>query len=133
MPQLLDAIQNNFEAYLRFLPEFAFARSTPQGIIAPVLEEARKRLPEVVYGDFQACDRFNLMDRVKEISLPCLIFSGSEDRITPSKFQDYLHEQIKGSKLIRLENAGHILNLEKPREVNNAIEDFVESIPAEEI
>jgi pimeloyl-ACP methyl ester carboxylesterase len=133
MPQLLEAIRNNFEAYLRFLPEFAFARSTPQEIIAPVLEETRKRLPEIVYGDFQACDKFNLMDRVKEIFLPCLIFSGSEDRITPPKFQEYLHGQIPGSNLIRVENAGHILNLEKPREVNKAIEDFVDSLPAEEI
>jgi pimeloyl-ACP methyl ester carboxylesterase len=133
MPQLLEVIRNDFDAYIRFLPDFAFARSTPQEIIAPVLEEARKRLPEVVYGDFQACDRFNLMERVKEIVLPCLIFSGSEDRITPPKFQDYLHGQITGSKLIQVENAGHILNLEKPREVNKAIEEFVESLPMEEI
>ena len=45
------------------------------------------------------------------------------------KYQDYLHEQIPGSKLIRFENASHLLNLEKPVDVNKAIEEFVDSLP----
>ena len=129
MPQIFDIIRNNFEAYVSFLPQFAFAKSTPQEVIRSVLEEARKRDPEVVYGDFQACDKFDLLARVREIKLPCLIFSGTEDKLTVPKYQDYLHEQISGSKLIRFENAGHILNLERPKDVNKAIEEFVVSLP----
>jgi pimeloyl-ACP methyl ester carboxylesterase len=129
MPQLFDVIRKDFEAYVNFLPQFAFARSTPKEIIEPVLREARKRNPDVVYGDFQACDKFDLLSRVQEIKVPCLIFSGMEDKLTVPKFQDYLHEQIAGSKLVRLDNAGHILNLEKPREVNQAIEEFIDSLP----
>lgn len=129
MPQFFDIIRNDFEAYVNFLPQFAFAKSTPQEIIEPVLKEARKRNPEVVYGDFQACDKFDLLARVKEIKIPCLIFSGTEDKLTIPKFQDYLHEQISGSKLIRFENAGHILNLEKTKEVNKAMEEFMDSLP----
>lgn len=129
MPQRFDMIRNDFEAYIQSLPQFAFAKSTPQEIIEPVLDEARKRNPEVVYGDFQACDTFDLLARVKEIKVPCLIFSGTEDKLTVPKFQDYLHEQISGSKLIHFENAGHILNLEKAKEVNKAIEEFMDSLP----
>jgi len=129
MPQLFDMVQNNFDGYIAFLPQFAFAKATPSEVIAPVLEEARKCPANVVYGDFQACANFDFIAQVKEINLPCLIFSGSEDKLTPPKLQDYLHEQITGSKLIRFENAGHILNLEKPKEVNRAIEEFVDSLP----
>ncbi len=129
MPQLFDLIRNDFEGYIQSMPQFSFAQSTPRAIIEPVLKEARKRNPEVVYGDFQACDAFDLLGRVKEIRVPSLIFSGTEDKRTVPKFQDYLHEQISGSKLIRLENAGHILNLEKPKEVNRAVEEFMDSLP----
>ncbi len=129
MPEIFEIVRNNFELYITFLPQLAFAKSTPQEVIKPVLAEARKCDPKVVYGDFQACDKFDLLERVKEIKLPCLIFSGTEDRLTFPKYQEYLHEQITGSKLIRVENAGHILNLEKWKEVNKAIEEFVDSLP----
>jgi pimeloyl-ACP methyl ester carboxylesterase len=128
MPEIFETIRNNFEAYIGFLPQFAFAESTPQEVIQPALEETRKCDPEVVYGDFQACDKFNLLARIKEIKIPCLIFSGTEDKLTVPKYQDYLHEQIPGSKLIRFDHAGHLLNLEKPKDVNKAIEEFVNSL-----
>jgi 3-oxoadipate enol-lactonase len=83
----------------------------------------------VVYGDLQACDKFDLLARIKEIKIPCLIFSGTQDKLTVPECQDYLHEQIPGSKLIRFENAGHLLNLEKPKDVNKAIEEFIDSLP----
>jgi pimeloyl-ACP methyl ester carboxylesterase len=129
MPEIFEIIRNNFEAYISFLPQFAFAKSTPQEVIERTLEEARKCDPEVVYGDFQACNKFDLLARIKEIKIPCLIFSGTEDKLTVPKYQDYLHEQIPGSKLIRFENASHLLNLEKPMDVNKAIEEFVDSLP----
>ncbi len=128
MPELFNIIRLDFEAYLKFLPQFAFAETTPAEVIEPVISEARKRDPELVYGDFQACDRFDVIERVKDISLPCLIFSGTEDKLTPPKYMDYLHEQIRGSRLIRLDNAGHMLNLEKVTEVNAAIQEFIESL-----
>lgn len=129
LPQLFDIVQNHFNAYIEFLPQFAFAKTTPQQIIVSLLEEARKCPANVVYGDFQACVNFDFTARAKEINQPCLIFSGAEDRLTPPMLQDYLHEQIAGSKLIRIQNAGHILNIEKPMEVNRAIEEFVDSLP----
>ena len=129
MPQIFDTVKNDYEAAVNFMPQFSFAKSTPREIIEPVLEEARKRDPEVVYGDYLACDAFDILDRVKEIQLPCLIFSGAEDVLTPPKFLDFLNKQIAGSKLIRLENAGHVLNLEKPDVVNKAIEEFIGSLP----
>ena len=129
MPEIFEIVRNNFELYISFLPQFAFAKSTPQEVIEPALGHARECDPEVVHGDFQACNKFDLLTRIKEIRIPCLIFSGAEDKLVSPKYQDYLHEQISGSKLIRFDDAGHLLNLEKPKEVNEAIEEFVDSLP----
>jgi pimeloyl-ACP methyl ester carboxylesterase len=125
LPQIFDTVKNDYAAHVNNMPFTAFAESTPREIIEPVLEEARKRDPEVVYGDYLACDAFDILDRVKEIKLPCLIFSGGKDVLTPPKYLDFLNKQIAGSKLVRFENAGHMLYLEKPDEVNKAIEEFL--------
>jgi pimeloyl-ACP methyl ester carboxylesterase len=130
MPQIFDLIKKDFKTFVTITPaEYTFAKTTSKEIIASYIEEAVKRDPDVVYGDYQACNAFNLFDRVTEIKLPCLIFSGAEDKLTIPKFQDFLHEKIAGSRLIRLENAGHALNLEKPEEVNKAIDEFLSSLP----
>ena len=130
MPQIFDLIKNDFKAFVTMTPaEYTFAKTTPSEIIASYIKEAMKRDPDVVYGDYQACNAFDRLDRVAEIKLPCLIFSGAEDKLTVPKFQDFLHEKIAGSRLIRLENAGHALNLEKPEEVNKAIDEFLGSLP----
>jgi pimeloyl-ACP methyl ester carboxylesterase len=130
MPQIFDLVKKDFKTFVKMSPEFTFAKTTPSEIIAAFMEEAMKRDPDVVYGDYQACNAFDRLDRVTEIKLPCLIFSGAEDKLTVPKFQDFLHEKIAGSRLIRLENAGHALNLEKPEEVNIAIDKFLGSLPA---
>jgi pimeloyl-ACP methyl ester carboxylesterase len=130
MPQIFDLIKEDFKAFVTMTPaEYTFAKTTPSEVIASFIEEAVKCDPDVVYGDYQACNTFNLLDRVAEIKLPCLIFSGAEDKLTVPKFQDFLHEKIVGSRLIRFENAGHALNLEKPEEVNMAIDEFLGSLP----
>ncbi len=129
LPQIFDAVKNDFKAYVNNMPLFSFSKSTPRELIEPVLEEAMKRDPEVVYGDYMACNAFDIFDRVKEIALPCLILSGDEDVLTPPKFLDYLHQQIQGSKLVRIKQAGHALNIEKPEEVNKAIEEFIATLP----
>jgi len=130
MPEIFDLIKKDFKTFATMTPaEYTFAKTTPREIIASFIEEAVKRDPDVVYSDYQACNTFNLLDRVAEIKLPCLIFSGAEDKLTVPKFQDFLHEKIAGSRLIRFENAGHALNLEKPEEVNKAIDEFLSSLP----
>jgi pimeloyl-ACP methyl ester carboxylesterase len=129
MPQIFEQIKKDYKAFVRFMPEFAFAKTTPREIKEKYVEEAEKRNPDVVYGDFKACDNFDMLDRVSEIKLPCLIFSGIEDKLAMPKFQDFLHEKIAGSKLIRYENAGHVVNIEKPEEVNKAIDEFLGSLP----
>jgi len=55
--------------------------------------------PEVLHGDFLACDRFDILKEVERIQLPALIVCGDEDEMTPVKYSQYLHNRIKGSRL----------------------------------
>ncbi len=65
-------------------------------------------------------------DFLKHITIPVLIMHGKRDTIFPVKNSLIMKEHIKGSSLILLENAGHILVLNNTREVCGAIAHFIE-------
>ena len=49
---------------------------------------------EVFYGDFVACDAFDVMERLAEIVAPALVVCGTHDKMTPAKYAIYLRDQI---------------------------------------
>ena len=79
----------------------------------------------VTVGDFQACDAFDIRDRLGEIQVPALVIGGSEDQMTPPKYADYLEAHLRRARRVRIEGAGHMVHAERPREVNEAIRGFL--------
>ena len=67
-------------------------------------------------------------DLLQEIDVPTLIVVGSEDALTPPKDSETMHRAIRGSRLVVIEGAGHVSNLERPAEFNRALEDFLKGI-----
>jgi pimeloyl-ACP methyl ester carboxylesterase len=45
--------------------------------------------------------------------------------MTPPAFSEALQREIRNSKLVLVPGAGHLVMLEKPREVNQALEAFI--------
>ncbi len=76
-------------------------------------------------NDFLCCDRFDIMERIPEIALPVLLVCGGRDIMTPVKYSQYLADRIPGSRMVILPDAGHMIFLEKPDELNREIEVFV--------
>jgi len=84
--------------------------------------------PAVLLSDFLCCDSFDIMDKVQDIKIPTLIINGSEDVMTPVKYARYLIDKIEGSKLEVIDGGTHDVYIEKPDEVNRAIEKFLETL-----
>jgi pimeloyl-ACP methyl ester carboxylesterase len=68
------------------------------------------------------------MDRVHDIRLPTLALCGSEDTMTPPKYTKYLAGKIKGAREVIINGGTHMVFAEKPREVNQAIDNFLSSL-----
>jgi pimeloyl-ACP methyl ester carboxylesterase len=64
-------------------------------------------------------------DILPTINVPTLIICGEEDVFTPCTFSKYLNENIKGSELIILKDAGHINPLDQPELFNEKTLDFL--------
>ncbi|HAP32053.1 MAG TPA: alpha/beta hydrolase, partial [Firmicutes bacterium] len=84
--------------------------------------------PEVWYADFTACNNFDILSDLLRINIPTLVLCGAEDRMTPLKYSRYLAENIAWAKLEIFDGAGHMLMLEKPDEVNMAVQNFLEGL-----
>lgn len=80
---------------------------------------------EVYQADFKACDEFDNMNRVQNLLLPTLIICGLEDRMTPTKYSEYLSKVIQNSKIVIITDAGHMAMIEQPAQVNRAIGNFL--------
>lgn len=65
---------------------------------------------------------------LSRIIAPTLILVGSEDVITPVADSELLHREIGGSRLIIIEGAGHVSNLERPKEFNAAFVKFLNDV-----
>ena len=63
--------------------------------------------------------------RIGEIGHPTLIVWGQEDRVFPLPVGEELQRTIKGSTLVRIPNAGHIPQWERPDLTNRAMIEFL--------
>jgi len=63
------------------------------------------------------------------IDCPTLVVVGVEDTLTPPTDARLLAAGIPGSRLVEIENAGHLPNLEAPSSFNVAIAELLASLP----
>lgn len=93
-----------------------------------LLKKALEGDPAVLLNDMLCCDRFDIMDRVHEIKLPTLALCGSKDIMTPPKYTKYLASKIEGAREVIIERGTHMVFAEQPGVVNQAIEDYLNSL-----
>ena len=94
--------------------------------LAPQLaSRALQSGPMVEHNDLAACDRFDVMERVKEISLPSLVIVGADDIMTPVRYAEYLGREMQDAEVVVVPNSGHFVTLEQPDAVNEAIAGFL--------
>lgn len=128
LPAILQGLRDDFPATVEFLAQMAYAEETDPAL----KEEGRQAMaltrPEVLLGDYSACDKFDVMKRLDEIELPCLVVCGQGDKLTPLKYSQYLADHIKGARLEVIAQAGHLIHQEQPQAGAAVLADFLGSI-----
>jgi pimeloyl-ACP methyl ester carboxylesterase len=124
-PMILNGIKDNFEETVRKITRLAYSRKASSDLIERGVSDLMRCRSEVLYGDFLACDRFDLINEVEKIDFPTLILCGDEDELTPVKYSEFLHRRIKRSQMEILSNAGHMAMMESPQTFNKKVAEFV--------
>lgn len=125
---IFQMLKENPEAFFESLDRFAFSQAAPPPVRQRIIHLTRQCPPALIFDDFKACDRFDLRNRLAEITLPALVLCGEDDQLTPLSYSRYLHEHLGGSRLVIVPLAGHMVMAEQPDLLNKAIESFLGSL-----
>ncbi len=102
------------------------------GVATDMVQSLKRRSieigPSVEVNDLLACDQFDVMDEIQNIDLPTLVICGDQDTMTPVKYSDYLANNIAGARKVVVPGASHFVQLQKYKQVNASIEEFVASL-----
>ena len=75
--------------------------------------------------DYEACDGWDITDRLHEVSVPTLVLTGDLDALTPPSRAEQLATGIPGAILVRIPATGHWPMKEAPRQVDRLIAGFL--------
>jgi len=81
----------------------------------------------VLHNDLLACSLYDATARLPEIRCPALVLCGSEDRLTPPEHVRALQAGLMAARFELVPGAGHMLPLERPGAVAEAILRFLHS------
>lgn len=128
-PFIFETIQKDFNKFLASIESVGISAKSDADVLRPAIHASSTCQPEVALGDYQACNHFDVMDRLHLIETPVLVLTAADDVLTPVKYGLYLAEKIAGAKVQTIQDAGHLSPLEKPDQVNHAIRQFLRRLP----
>lgn len=77
--------------------------------------------PEALAASCRALVDHDTRDRLHQITAPTLVVVGDEDTETPPSYAQAIADGIPGARLVMVPGAGHLVNLEAPAAVNDAL------------
>ena len=119
-PQVLAAVAEATEA-APFALDFAFGPTIGAPCKAQYLEAAAQTPPRATAADWQACNHFDVLDRLGELKVPLLVVHGDADGLTPPKHQARLQVAVPGASREVVPEVGHMLPWEAPLALAQAV------------
>jgi pimeloyl-ACP methyl ester carboxylesterase len=126
---ILGQIRQDYAAAVSTLLQYSWSQNTPAELVEADRQARLEVDPAIVYGDYMACDSFDIMSRVNDILIPTLVISGTADQLTPEKYGKYLADQISQAEFVTITGGGHMMAQEQPRLVASVVAKFLHRLP----
>lgn len=105
----------------------AFGNSRVSPTLVDFLERVIRSTPIDIIADFYVAlvghDKRNALKVLGNI--PVLVLTGDRDRLVDPSLSSEIASAVRDAKLVKIPGAGHVVILERPDEVNEAIADLV--------
>jgi pimeloyl-ACP methyl ester carboxylesterase len=130
-PALLESAANptTFYKVVETLVSWSFSPNAQPRLVELAYKRMTETRQSVLYGDLLACNSFDVMDHLGLIHQPTLVICGADDQMTPLRYAQYLSNSIPAAHLAEIPNAGHMVMLEQPRAVADALLSFLKDVP----
>ncbi len=112
----------------QLMPEYAFDSEQLLKLEPLVMEMALDVGTDEFINQWGAlASRADSWSMLKDIRCPTLILCGVHDTLCHEKLHRDMAQEIKHAKLEIIQEAGHLSTLDAPEQVNNALEDWLNS------
>jgi len=114
----------SYETYLRISCKYRFYKPSKQ-----IVDEQFARALKVDKAVASECwkeltENYDVREKVSKIEVPTLIIVGEKDKVNLEASR-YLNREIKGSELRIVSGSGHTVMVEKTKEFNQILEEFI--------
>ncbi len=98
----------------------------PEGM--EIARDCMASVPEASYrASMLALLGFDQRQALKNIKVPTLVLSGTKDKNAPAPMMAKMASFIPSASYVELEGAGHLVNLERPRAFDAALDQFLKT------
>ncbi|MCM3745151.1 alpha/beta fold hydrolase [Sporosarcina luteola] len=115
-----------------FTPEYRYAQDGTVGRIRRRLQTNNPTSYIVAYRLFATADQ-ELWKKLDQIDIPTLVITGEDDIGSTPEMAQQIHEKIAGSELVIVPAMRHMLPVERPDIVNEAIHSFIRKNSSSEV
>jgi pimeloyl-ACP methyl ester carboxylesterase len=120
----LDAGQRLADLAPALVADLCLPTTAPDLIAACV--EAMARMDEAAYRAALAClVTFDRRAALAGLTMPVLCLAGEHDRQAPAQGVERMAGKIPGARFLTIRNAAHLMSLEAPEAVTQALGDFI--------
>jgi len=135
LPSLLTVLEHStfFPIASWYITKRYLADYSDRILMQKFLKIIRKTGLKTTFSDLNACNQFDMLNKIKEIEIPSLIICGESDIMTPPKYSHYLHANIKGSQIEVIKNAGHLVMLEQDEIFTRTVMTWLNSTTEQKI
>jgi pimeloyl-ACP methyl ester carboxylesterase len=108
-----------------FLSGGAHREATPPDVLDGLFAHVGSLDPELVGNVFAAYLEHSAFDMLPAIDVPTLIIAADADRLTPVATAERMHRAIRNSRLVVFPGHSHLVQVEQPIAVHDAIDAFL--------
>jgi pimeloyl-ACP methyl ester carboxylesterase len=82
--------------------------------------------PQIMRRDLVACMKFDVTNRLSEITVPSFVLVGECDDVTPPKMAKELADGLPRADIAVIRNADHVPMLEEPEEFHRLLRNYLQ-------
>lgn len=123
--ELLESLDNNHLGWSMTMAPVIMGNSGKKELAEELTNSFCRTDPAIAKHFARTTFLSDKRELISEVNIPTLILQCSDDVIAPESVGIYMHQKIKGSKLVIMEATGHCPNLSAPEETINAIKEFL--------
>lgn len=110
---------------IAYLSGGAHRKACPPSVLEGLFGHVASLDPHLMGAIMAGYLEHDAWDVLPTITVPTLIIAGDKDQLTPVATAERMQELVRGSELVVFPGHSHLVQVEKPREVHDAIADFL--------